>query len=254
MLRVRVNLCRLWWSDRHSLTGVAPPIYSATESGGRSFAAVNDRQTGNSGAIPGRPRRCIRAIPCRACQLREECEPRRGDRPADFRAIVDEQQSLPRPREGDSRSSTRVRRPTSVRKERVPTARAVSRARPACAGCWIAKDIGLSAHSPGQGSPRSYSGGRAAHRKRAERPHGGCHAGMQWTSGRCCAPDRFLAGRTARRDFDHRSARRAAPAGRAGGEGSRPGHDMCQQPPPGGDGTAQLRQRQQWKAAPVEGR
>ena len=31
------------------------------ESGGRSFAAVNDWQTGNSGAIPGRPRRCIQA-------------------------------------------------------------------------------------------------------------------------------------------------------------------------------------------------
>jgi len=58
----------------------------------------------------------------------------RGDRPADFRAIVGGKRSLSRPREGDSRSSPRVRRPTSIHEERVPAARAVVRARSACAG------------------------------------------------------------------------------------------------------------------------
>jgi len=57
----RVRVCRLSRGGPHSLTAQARPIHSANESGGLLFVAVNNRQTGNSGAIPGRPRRCDRA-------------------------------------------------------------------------------------------------------------------------------------------------------------------------------------------------
>ena len=59
---MRVKLCGLSCRDRHSLTVVARPIDSAIESGGPPIAAAIDGQTGNSGVIPGRPRRCIRAF------------------------------------------------------------------------------------------------------------------------------------------------------------------------------------------------
>ena len=81
-------MCGLQSHSRHSLTVAARPIESAVESGGLVFAVVNGRQTGNTGVIPGRPRRCIRAIPRCRHVLREEMRPPRGDRPADFRAIV----------------------------------------------------------------------------------------------------------------------------------------------------------------------
>jgi hypothetical protein len=44
------------------LTASARSVHSATDSGGRKKAAAFLRQTGNSGANPGRPRRCVRAI------------------------------------------------------------------------------------------------------------------------------------------------------------------------------------------------
>ena len=57
----RVKLCGLVWHSRSSLTVKSRPINSVVESGGPQIAASIEGQTGNSGEIPGRPRRCIQA-------------------------------------------------------------------------------------------------------------------------------------------------------------------------------------------------
>ena len=101
----RVKLCGLWWRKPRSLTVAARPLDSSTESGGPSSAAADGGQTGNSGAIPGRPRRCVQAT----------SRPQTGDRPADIRAIARGSATPTGSREGDSRSSLGVRRPTSIR-------------------------------------------------------------------------------------------------------------------------------------------
>jgi len=45
------------------LTEAEQSLEFAYESGGLSGAITLDTQTGNSGVIPGRPRRCIQATP-----------------------------------------------------------------------------------------------------------------------------------------------------------------------------------------------
>ena len=88
-------MCGLWWPKSRSLTVVARPLHSSTESGGPPPAAASGGQTGNSGVIPGRPRRCIQAFET-GCH-----------RAIGFASF------LRRTREGGSRSSLGVRRPTS---------------------------------------------------------------------------------------------------------------------------------------------
>ena len=83
------KVCRLAWRARHSLTVVSRSIDSATESGGPPIAAAIDGQTGNSGAIPGRPRRCIQAfeVGCYqaiATQTLETCGSREGMQSAEL--------------------------------------------------------------------------------------------------------------------------------------------------------------------------
>ena len=51
--------CRRGATD--SLTAPPRPLHSSNDSGGRPRAIVHGRQTGNSGANPGRPRRCDQA-------------------------------------------------------------------------------------------------------------------------------------------------------------------------------------------------
>lgn len=82
--QVPVKICGLQSPSRHSLTVAARPISSAVETGGLVCAVVNGRQTGNTRVIPGRPRRCIRAIPRCRHVLREEMRPPRGHRPAGY--------------------------------------------------------------------------------------------------------------------------------------------------------------------------
>ena len=84
-----VKVCGLFWRVRHSLTVMSRPIHSGGETGGPSFAAVIDGQTGNSGAIPGRPRRCIQAfeVGCYqaiATKAVEPCGSREGMQPAEL--------------------------------------------------------------------------------------------------------------------------------------------------------------------------
>ena len=53
--------CGLAGRPRRGLTASAQPLHSATDLGGRAKDAPFSRQTGNSGANPGRPRRCDQA-------------------------------------------------------------------------------------------------------------------------------------------------------------------------------------------------
>jgi hypothetical protein len=70
--------CGLTSSLRGMLTVSLQSLHSADDSGGRPEAAAFARQTGNSGAIPGRPRRCDQAprpavsSHCGACAAREK--------------------------------------------------------------------------------------------------------------------------------------------------------------------------------------
>ena len=83
------------WLPNRYLTAANRSLNCAQDSGGLWKAVALDRQTGNSGAIPGRPRRCIQAFET-GCH-----------RAIGFASF------LRRTREGGSRSSLGVRRPTS---------------------------------------------------------------------------------------------------------------------------------------------
>jgi hypothetical protein len=61
--------------------------------------------------------------------------PERDDRPAVFRPLPPKRETRAVGEKACSRLSLGVRRPTSIREERVSAARAVARARPVCAGC-----------------------------------------------------------------------------------------------------------------------
>ena len=79
------KLCGLRMDDAICLTGFARPLHFAFDSGGRPRERSRDRQTGNSGANPGRPRRCDQATRSAAsghCEVRERrAFPREGMRP-----------------------------------------------------------------------------------------------------------------------------------------------------------------------------
>jgi hypothetical protein len=79
------KLCGLRMDDAICLTGFARPLHFASDSGGRSHECSCSRQTGNSGANPGRPRRCDQATRSAAsghCGVRERrAFPREGMRP-----------------------------------------------------------------------------------------------------------------------------------------------------------------------------
>lgn len=82
---VRVKLCGLGMGRAMCLTGSARPLHFAFDSGGRRRECSRSRQTGNSGANPGRPRRCDQATRSAASGHCGVCErsapPREGMRP-----------------------------------------------------------------------------------------------------------------------------------------------------------------------------
>ena len=82
---LREKLCGWRMGGAICLTGSTRPLHFAFDSGGRPRERSRDLQTGNSGANPGRPRRCNQATRSAAsghCGMRERraC-PREGMRP-----------------------------------------------------------------------------------------------------------------------------------------------------------------------------
>jgi hypothetical protein len=82
---LREKLCGWRMGGAICLTGFTRPVHFAFDSGGRPRERSRDLQTGNSGANPGRPRRCDQATRSAAsghCGMRERraC-PREGMRP-----------------------------------------------------------------------------------------------------------------------------------------------------------------------------
>ncbi len=143
------------------LTASARPLYSSFDSGGRSWASACSRRTGNTGANPGRPRRCDQA-----------------PRPA-----ASSHCDAPRDREkARSRPSLGVRRPTRCQEHAGPRGRDGGHGR--CGGRFVGHTPGTRPASPEVVPPRRFPRTRG-------RSSGftACRASIAWT--RQPAPARF---------------------------------------------------------------
>ena len=104
--------CRLCGARRRCLTRSAPPVHSPRRAWWPTASSCSGRQTGNSGVIPGRPRRCVRAIS-------EAGFATSGEKVGCLRAIACLLHKRPAGEKASNRPSLGVRRPTSVREEHV---------------------------------------------------------------------------------------------------------------------------------------
>jgi len=113
---LHVKLCGLGMGRAICLTGSARPLHFASDSGGRSHECSCSRQTGNSGANPGRPRRCDQATRSAASGHCGVCErsarPREGMRPTKSGSQKTYQVSWVRQ---TARAGRRTRSPAAVR-------------------------------------------------------------------------------------------------------------------------------------------